>query len=322
VSTEISKGQASWRTVTSSLTGNGALLGLIGLVVVLAFASPNFLTGANMINVGIQASVVAILAFGMTFVIITGGIDLSVGSVAAFAAIIAAWSGAQAGLPDLLALIVGLLAGALAGGVNALMISFGRIPSFIATLAMLSVGRGLTLVISDGSPIATSELVTFFGSRLGGWLPVPIVVMVVMGVLAAVILNRTIAGRAMYAIGGNEEVARLSGLPVRRTLMYVYMLAGLFAATAGIVLSGRLSSAQPQAAAGYELDAIAAVVIGGSSLSGGVGKISGTFVGALVLAVIRNGLNLLNVNPFWQQVAIGVVIALAVLTDSLRPRSS
>ncbi|NMR19216.1 ABC transporter permease [Cellulomonas fimi] len=311
------RGDRRWYT---AITSNGALLGLVLLFAALALASPNFLSVANMTNIGIQASVVAILAFGMTFVIITGGIDLSVGSLAALSAVAAGWAGTVGGMAPVPALVIGLFVGAAAGAVNGIMVAFGKIPSFIATLALLSIGRGLTLVISGGTPIATSGPITWLGSRIGGWFPVPILVMIVMGIIASIILNKTLAGRTMYAIGGNEEAARLSGLAVRRNLIYVYVLAGLFAGVAGMVLAGRLSSAQPQAAAGYELDAIAAVVIGGASLSGGVGKISGTLIGALVLAIIRNGLNLLNVNPFWQQVAIGVVIALAVLADSLRRR--
>jgi ribose transport system permease protein len=288
--------------------------------VVLSLSSPAFLSVANLTNIGIQTSVVAILAFGMTFVIITAGIDLSVGSLAALAAVSAGWAGTVGGFPPIVALIMGLFVGMAGGLVNGILVAFGKIPAFIATLAMLSIGRGLTLVISDGTPISTSGPITFLGSRTGGWLPVPILVMIVMGIIASIILNKTLAGRTMYAIGGNQEAARLSGLAVRRNLLYVYVLAGLFAGVAGMVLAGRLSSAQPQAASGYELDAIAAVIIGGASLFGGVGTISGTLIGALVLAVIRNGLNLLNVNPFWQQVAIGVVIALAVLADSLRRR--
>jgi len=302
------------------VTSNGALLGLLVLAVVLSLSSPAFLSVANLTNIGIQTSVVAILAFGMTFVIITAGIDLSVGSLAALAAVSAGWAGTVGGFPPIVALIMGLFVGMAGGLVNGILVAFGKIPAFIATLAMLSIGRGLTLVISDGTPISTSGPITFLGSRTGGWLPVPILVMIVMGIIASIILNKTLAGRTMYAIGGNQEAARLSGLAVRRNLLYVYVLAGLFAGVAGMVLAGRLSSAQPQAASGYELDAIAAVIIGGASLFGGVGTISGTLIGALVLAVIRNGLNLLNVNPFWQQVAIGVVIALAVLADSLRRR--
>ncbi len=186
---------------------------------------------------------------------------------------------------------------------------------------MLSVARGLSLVISQGSPIAFPDSVSHLGDTLGGWLPVPVLVMIAMGLVAAFVLGRTYIGRSMYAIGGNEEAARLSGLRVSKQKLAIYALSGVFAAAAGIVLASRLSSAQPQAADGYELDAIAAVVIGGASLAGGTGKASGTLIGALILAVLRNGLNLLSVSAFWQQVVIGVVIALAVLLDTVRRKA-
>ncbi len=301
---------------------NGALAALVVLVVALSLLSPDFLSVTNLLNVGVQAAVTAILAFGQTFVIVTGGIDLSVGSVAALSAIVLAWTATVAGLPWPPATLLSLLVGVACGLVNAVLIAYGRLPPFIATLAMLGIARGLALVISEGSPIPMPDAVTHLGDTAGGVLPVPVIVMVVMGVIAAVILNRTYAGRAMYAIGGNEEAARLSGIKVGRQKLITYALSGGFAAVAGIVLAGRLASAQPQAAAGYELDAIAAVVIGGASLSGGKGRALGTFVGALILAVLRNGLNLLSVSAFWQQVVIGVVIALAVLVDTLRRRGT
>ncbi|MET9241532.1 ABC transporter permease [Nonomuraea sp. NPDC003709] len=301
---------------------NGALAALVVLVVALSLLSPDFLSVTNLLNVGVQAAVTAILAFGQTFVIVTSGIDLSVGSVAALSAIVLAWTATVAGLPWPLATLVSLLVGVVCGLVNAVLIAYGRLPPFIATLAMLGVARGLALVISAGSPIPMPDAVSHLGDTAGGVLPVPVIVMVAMGVIAAVILNRTYAGRAMYAIGGNEEAARLSGIKVGRQKLITYALSGGFAAVAGIVLASRLASAQPQAAAGYELDAIAAVVIGGASLSGGKGRALGTFVGALILAVLRNGLNLLSVSAFWQQVVIGVVIALAVLVDTLRRRGT
>ncbi|MBE1588528.1 ABC transporter permease [Nonomuraea angiospora] len=301
---------------------NGALAALVALVVALSLLSPDFLSVTNLLNVGVQAAVTAILAFGQTFVIVTSGIDLSVGSVAALSAIVLAWTATVAGLPWPLATLVSLVVGVACGLVNAVLIAYGRLPPFIATLAMLGVARGLALVISAGSPIPMPDAVSHLGDTVGGVLPVPVIVMVVMGVIAAVVLNRTYAGRAMYAIGGNEEAARLSGIKVGRQKLVTYALSGGFAAVAGIVLASRLASAQPQAAAGYELDAIAAVVIGGASLSGGKGRALGTFVGALILAVLRNGLNLLSVSAFWQQVVIGVVIALAVLVDTLRRRGT
>ncbi|MBO2457193.1 ABC transporter permease/substrate-binding protein [Actinomadura violacea] len=299
---------------------NGALAGLIILVIALAIASGDFLTVTNLLNVGVQAAVTAILAFGVTFVIVTAGIDLSVGAVAALSAVVLAWTATQHGLPWPLALIAAVVVGVVAGLVNGALITYGKLPPFIATLAMLGVARGLALVISDGSPIAFPGAVTHLGDTIGKYLPVPVIVMIVMGLLTALILARTYSGRAMYAIGGNEEAARLSGIRVNRQKLVTYALSGAFAAVAGIVLASRLASAQPQAANGYELDAIAAVVIGGASLSGGKGKAFGTLVGALILAVLRNGLNLLSVSAFWQQVVIGVVIAAAVLLDTVRRR--
>ncbi|MEV5277259.1 substrate-binding domain-containing protein [Streptomyces sp. NPDC051994] len=303
------------------LLDNGALSALVVLVVAMALLSGDFLTTQNLLNVGVQAAVTAILAFGVTFVIVSAGIDLSVGSVAALSATVLAWSATPEGVPVWLAVLMAVATGAACGLVNGVLVSYGKLPPFIATLAMLSVGRGLSLVISQGSPIAFPDPVSVLGDTLGGWLPAPVLVMIAAGLVTALVLSRTYLGRSMYAIGGNEEAARLSGLRVKRQKLAIYALSGLFAAVAGIVLAARLVSAQPQAAQGYELDAIAAVVIGGASLSGGVGKASGTLIGALILAVLRNGLNLLSVSAFWQQVVIGVVIALAVLLDTLRRRA-
>lgn len=296
---------------------NGALIGLIILCIALSFVAPAFLSAPNLLNVGIQAATVAILAFGQTFVIVAAGIDLSVGATAAVSSMLVAYTGANMGLPAWLTIIVGLLAGAAFGACSGIMNAFLRLPSFIATLAMMSVARGLTLVISDGRPISTSGMVNFFGGTLAG-IPVPIIMMVIMGIVASIILNFTTIGRSMYAVGGNMEASRLSGISVHKTQIMVFVLSGIFAAVAGLVIAGRLHSAQPQAADGYEMDAIASVVIGGASLSGGKGKISGTFIGAILLAVIRNGLNIMNVSSFWQKVVIGLVIAFAVSFDTLR----
>ncbi len=303
------------------LLDNGALGALVALTAALTLLSGDFLTTDNLLNVGVQAAVTAILAFGVTFVVVSAGIDLSVGSVAALSATVLAWSATTEGLPVWLAVLLALATGAACGLVSGALVAYGRLPPFIATLAMLSVGRGLALVLADGSPIGFPSSVSGLGDTLGGWLPVPVLVMAAAGLLTAVVLGRTFLGRGLYAIGGNEEAARLSGLPVRRQKAAVYALSGLFAAVAGIVLAARLDTAQPTAGQGYELDAIAAVVIGGASLSGGVGTASGTLVGALILAVLRNGLNLLSVSAFWQQVVIGAVIALAVLLDTARRRA-
>lgn len=320
MSTQTTVKSSPARGVGNWMMNNGALVGLIALVIALAIATPAFLTADNLINVGVQAATVAIIAFGMTFVIVTGGIDLSVGAVAALGGMVTAFMWAEAGLPGWITLILGLATGLLAGCIAGLSIAYGKLPAFIATLAMMSIARGLTLVISEGSPIASPEAVNWMGADLG-FLPMPIVMMVLAGLICWFILSRTVLGRSMYAIGGNMEAARLSGLPVRRILISVYALSGIFAAWAGLVMTARLSSAQPNAGTGYELDAIAAVVIGGASLAGGRGGAWGTLVGALLLAVIRNGLNLLNVSSFWQQIVIGIVIAAAVGFDVFRNKT-
>ncbi|SER60618.1 ABC transporter permease [Corynebacterium cystitidis] len=312
--------QSPARSVGNWMMNNGALVGLIILVVALAVATPAFLSTDNLINIGVQAATVAIIAFGMTFVIVTGGIDLSVGAVAALGGMVTAYMWAEVGFPGWLTLVLGLATGLLAGCIAGLSIAYGKLPAFIATLAMMSITRGLTLVISEGSPAPSPEAVNWMGADLG-FLPVPIIMMALAGFVCWFILSRTVLGRSMYAIGGNMEAARLSGLPVRRILISVYALSGIFAAWAGLVMTARLSSAQPNAGTGYELDAIAAVVIGGASLSGGRGGAWGTLVGALLLAVIRNGLNLLNVSSFWQQIVIGIVIAAAVGFDVIRNKT-
>ena len=220
---------------------NGALIGLIILCIILSIATPAFLTGPNLLNVGIQAATVAILAFGQTFVIVEAGIDLSVGSVAAVSSMLVAYTGASMGLPPILTIVVGLVTGAVFGALSGIANAFLKLPSFIATLAMMSVARGLTLVISDGRPVSTSGMVNFFGSTVLG-IPIPIVMMIIMGVIASVILNFTSIGRSMYAVGGNMEASRLSGISVHKTQIMVFVLSGIFAAVAGLVIAGRLHS--------------------------------------------------------------------------------
>ena len=218
------------------LANNGALVGLVVLCIALVIATPDFLTGQNLLNIGIQVSTVAVLAFGMTFVIVAGGIDLSVGAVAALSAMASGWFFVSAGLPGWVALLGGLAVGLLAGIVNGAANAYGKLPSFIATLAMLSVARGLTLVISDGRPIKTAAEVSFLGGNIGP-VPMPIVILVLAALVASFILNRTVLGRSMYAVGGNAEAARLSGLPVKRIIVTVFALAGVFAALAGLLLA-------------------------------------------------------------------------------------
>ena len=222
-----------WAGRSKEILGqNGALGALVVLTIVMAILSPVFLSPQNLVNVGTQAAVVAILAFGQTFVIVSAGIDLSVGSVAALSAIVTGYGASTLGLPPWIAILLGLGAGFAAGVVNGVLISYGRLPAFIATMAMLSVARGLALVISNGVPVKQPAEVAFFGSTLGGWLPVPLLVMLALGVLAAFILNRTYVGRCMYAIGGNEEAARLSGIDVGRQKLIIYALSSGFAAVA------------------------------------------------------------------------------------------
>ena len=304
------------------LSRSGPLGGLIILCVVMSFLSPFFLTFSNLFNVGTQIAVIAILAFGQTFVIVSGGIDLSVGSVLGLSGVVFGWATAVAGLPLVVAIAVGLGAGAVAGLTNGLLITLGNLPPFIATLAMLSAARGLALVISNGQPLnPIPESVQNLGSGdLFGFIPLPVILMLVMWAFTIGVLRSTYPGRCMYAIGGNEEASRLSGINVFNQKLFIYTLSGFFAAVAGVLATARLASAQPQAGFTFELDAIAAVVIGGASLAGGVGSGTGTLIGALILGVLRNGLNLLNVSAFWQQVVIGAVIALAVMTDTLRRR--
>lgn len=293
----------------------GTLSGLLGLIVVLWILTPHFLTVSNLLNVAQQATIIAIIAVGMTFVIITGGIDLSVGSVLAFAGVVMA-NALLSGVPLPLALLIGLGVGLLCGVTNGLLITIGRLPPFIATLGMMSVARGAALMFTEGRPI--SGFSEGFRSIATGEIlriPAPVVIMIVVYLIAHFVLKRTKLGRYTYAIGGNEEAALLSGINVRLNKTMVYGIAGLLSGLAAILLTARLNSAQPIAGMSYELDAIAATVIGGTSLLGGEGTVSGTLIGALIMAVLRNGLNLLSVSSFFQQVVIGSVIIFAVLID-------
>ncbi|HKZ79354.1 MAG TPA: hypothetical protein VJ124_13855 [Pyrinomonadaceae bacterium] len=293
----------------------GTLAGLLGLMVVLWALTPHFLTISNLLNVAEQATIIAIIAVGMTFVIITAGIDLSVGSVLAFSGVVMA-SALHQGVFLPLGLAAGLGTGLLCGLVNGLLITVGRLPPFIATLGMMSVARGTALMFTEGRPI--SGFSEGFRSMATGELlrvPTPVVIMVAVYVVAHFVLKRTKLGRYTYAIGGNEEAALLSGISVRSYKTIVYGLAGMLSGLAAILLTARLNSAQPIAGMMYELDAIAATVIGGTSLMGGEGTVVGTLIGALIMAVLRNGLNLLGVSSFIQQVVIGSVIILAVLID-------
>ncbi|MDQ3012004.1 MAG: ribose ABC transporter permease [Acidobacteriota bacterium] len=293
----------------------GTLAGLIALSIVLWIMTPHFLTISNLLNIAQQTTIVAIIAVGMTFVIITAGIDLSVGSVLAFAGVVMA-SLLQKGVPLVIALLAGLGTGLFCGLLNGLLITFGKLPPFIATLGMMSIARGAALVYTGGRPI--SGFSDGFRRLAVGevfHISVPIIIMIAVYLIAHFVLTKTKLGRYTYAIGGNEEAAILSGVNVRFYKTLVYGLCGMLSGLAAIILTARLNSAQPIAGIMYELDAIAATVIGGTSLAGGEGKIFGTLIGALIIGVLRNGLNLLDISSFVQQVVIGAVIIVAVLFD-------
>jgi ribose transport system permease protein len=291
-------------------------IGLLILVIVLSFMSPYFLTIPNILNIIRQVSIIAIVSFGMTMVILTGGIDLSVGSMLAFAGAISAGMMVNSGFNVFLAILIGLAAGTALGFFNGLAVAKAKLPAFIVTLAMMTVARGFTLIYTDGRPISGfNETFRFFGAGYLGRIPIPVVIMFMFLIVIYVLLKKTPLGRYIYAIGGNETATKLSGINTDKIKIAVYALNGFLAAVSGIILTSRLNSAQPMAGEGYELDAIAAVVLGGTSLSGGSGTVIGTIVGALIIAVLNNGLNLLNVSSFYQLVAKGAVILLAVFLD-------
>lgn len=294
-----------------------SLIGLLVLIVILSILSDNFFTINNFLNLFRQVSINALIAVGMTFVILTGGIDLSVGSILALGS---ALTGGLllAGLNPWLAMFIGLVIGAVLGGINGFIIAKGKVAPFITTLASLSIYRGITLIYTDGIPMTgLSDSVAFElmgrGYILG--IPFPVIIMLVVILMTHFILKNTVFGRHIYAVGGNEPAARLSGIKVDRIKIGVYALSGLLSVLSGIILTSRLNSAQPMAGDGFELDAIAAVVIGGTSMTGGRGKVLGTLLGAILIGVISNGLNLLNVSSFYQQIVKGAIILLAVIFD-------
>jgi ribose/xylose/arabinose/galactoside ABC-type transport system permease subunit len=304
----------------------GIAIALILEIILFAFLSPYFLTGENLLNVSLQTSITAIIAAGMTLVILTGGIDLGVGAVVAVTGV-AATMVLKLGLPLLpgfiLAAAAGLFIGAGSGAVAGLLITKFDITPFIATMALMTIWRGTAYLLTDGRPIW--ELPPEFGlianSRIFG-LPLPTIVMVLVFVLAYIVLTRTPFGRYVYAIGGNSEAARLAGISVHRHLISVYIICGGLASVSGILLASRMNSGQPNAGLMYELDVIAAVVVGGTSLQGGRGSMVGTFIGAMLIGILRNGLNLLNVNSYVQMVVVGIVIVVAVMIDKLRTRTT
>ncbi|MDF3608317.1 ribose ABC transporter permease [Paracoccus sp. DMF-8] len=291
-------------------------LPLIGLIVVsclMGLASDNFFSVNNIMNVLRQVSVVGILAVGMTFVILTGGIDLSVGAVMALVGTLAAGLMVNTGLPAGVALAIGLLIGLGIGLANGVLVAWGRMPAIIVTLATMGMARGLGLIYSGGYPISgLPSWISWFGVGRVGIVPVPVIIMVVIYALARVLLQRTLFGRHVYALGGNETAARLSGVKTQRVKLAVYAISGLTSALAAVILTGRLMSGQPNAGVGFELDAIAAVVLGGTAIAGGRGLILGTLIGAVLLGILNNGLNLMGINPYLQDVIKGAIILLAI----------
>jgi ribose transport system permease protein len=310
----MSLARVNWREIVARF---GLVMALVALVIVLSTLSDRFLTTSNIINVLRQISINAIIAAGMTVVIIGRGIDLSVGSLLALTGVVGAGL-AVGGLPAGFAILAALALGTALGTFNGAFVAYAGIAPFIVTLAGLTIFRGAALAFTDGRPI--SGLPPLFrtigyGSFLG--LPIPVWIMLGFLILTHVILRYTALGRAVYAIGGNEEAARLSGIPVRRVILFTFAYSGMAAALASMVLTGRLNSAQPSAGVMFELDAIAAVVVGGTSLFGGRGGVFGTLVGALIIGVINNGMNLLNVPSFYQQIVKGGVILAALLIERL-----
>jgi ribose transport system permease protein len=302
----------------------GALLGLILLCIILSVLSNKFLTVDNIMNIARQSSINSLLALGMLLTILTAGIDLSVGSILALSITSMGIFVVKWGWNPYLGILLCLGIGAFVGWLNGILLTKLHLPHpFISTLGTMNVARGIALIITAASPIAGfPKPIQFVGDQFVGPVPVSFILVILMFIGFHLFLTRTATGRYIYAIGGNKEAARLSGIHVDRVLIIVYLLSGLMSAVAGLVLVGRVNSAYPLAGLGYELDAIAAVIIGGASFFGGVGTVWGTLIGALIIAVLRNGLNLLNVTADLQTVIIGLVIIAAVYVDVLRQRAA
>lgn len=295
----------------------GPLLALIVLIIFVSILSPSFLSLTNLMNLMRQVSTNALIAFGMTFVIITGGIDLSVGSTLALSSAIMAGMIVN-GIDPLITMTVSLIAGFVLGAVNGLLITKGKLVPFIATLATMTIYRGATLVLTDGKPITGLDetfIFQFMGRGYFFGIPFPIVITLVVFALLFVLLHKMSFGRKTFAIGGNEKASFVAGVKSNKIKIFVYSISGVLASLAGIILTSRLNSAQPTAGESYEMDAIASVVLGGTSMSGGKGRIFGTLIGALIIGTLNNGLNLLGVSTFYQQIVKGIVIIIAVLID-------
>jgi ribose transport system permease protein len=309
---------SSLRKPSQVLRRYSVVIILLAICVILALSTSDFLTTSNLLTVALQTSIIAIVAIGMTFTILTGGIDLSVGSMMALSGALAAGLAVRQELGTYPAIGLALLAGMLVGVVNGLLIIKGGLPPFVATLATMAVGRGLTLVYTQGKPIAgIGKDFIFWGTGRVLGIPASVILLAVLAAAAGVVLRQTRFGLYVYATGGNEETARLAAVSTNWIKLAVYVISGMTAALGGVLLTARLWSAQPNAATGWELDAIAAPVLGGNSLFGGVGGVGGTIVGAFIIGVLSNGLNLLGISSYYQQVIKGAVFILAVMLDLL-----
>lgn len=292
-----------------------SLIGLVLLCAIISIIAPRFLLLGNIINVFTQVSVNAVIAIGMTFVILTGGIDLSVGSTVAIAGAVAA-AIVQSGGSVFIALIAALAIGAGIGLFNGLVISKFKLQAFIATLSTMTIFRGVTYVFTNGNPISgLGPNFTFIGNEDVFGIPFPVLILAIVFAIAWYIINQTRFGRYLYALGGNEDSTRLSGINTDKVKTIVFIISGITAALSGIIVTSRIGSASPNAGAGYELDAIAAVVLGGTSTAGGEGSIGGTIIGAMIIGILSNGLDIMNVSPFYQLIVKGSVILIAVILD-------
>lgn len=320
-SAEATSARPTSAVILDAIRRYSVLLILLVIGLVFSLGSDRFLTPSNLMNIALQTSIIAIIAIGMTFVILTAGIDLSVGSVVALCGALAAGLAVKQELGTYVGIGLALLAGAAVGVINGLLIVKGKMPPFVATLSTLAIARGLTLVYTEGRPISgIDEKFIFLGNGEILGIATPVIVLAIVFVVAYIVLRSTRFGNYVYATGGNEEVSRLAGVRTSVITLSVYIISGFLAALGGVLLVARLWSAQPNAAVGLELDAIAAPVLGGVSLFGGVGNVTGALVGAFILGILSNGLNLMGVPSFWQQVIKGVVLILAVMLDVLTKR--
>jgi ribose/xylose/arabinose/galactoside ABC-type transport system permease subunit len=311
----------STKTRFGRLGQYGLLIAFVGICLILSLTTPRFFTVQNLMIIVTQVSINALLAFGVTFIIITGGIDLSIGSMVAVTGVAAASFAHPDTYPVVVPVLIGLLAGLLFGAFNGFVITRSHVPPFIVTLGTMTIGRGLALILSKGRPVSNlSDSFNFIGGGKILGVPTLIIVLIVAFIGCSVLLKKTVIGRYMYAVGGNEQAARASGIPISKVKMIVYTLGGLLAALAGILLTSRITTGQPNAGQGFELDAIAAAIIGGTSTSGGTGTMTGTLLGALLIGVISNGLDLLNVTSYYQEVVMGAIIIGAVVLDSMNQK--